>query len=151
MNTMKIRQGTITRQRGFNILEVLVAITIFAVGMLALAQLQGALTRGSSNSKARTIASNIAEAQIESVRGFGRIANDPMGVIPAYDDIVTGTGSVTRGGTSFTTAWTATEYYYNAGNDMFEDTPPFTPAPPSDFKLLTVNVAWTDADTPPIQ
>ena len=147
MNTMKIRQGTITRQRGFNILEVLVAITIFAVGMLALAQLQGALTRSSSNSKARTIASNIAEAQIESVRGFGRIATDPMGVIPAYDDIVSGTASIPdRGGTDFAVTWTATEYYFNTGNDMFEDTPPFTPAPPSDFKLLTVNVAWTDAD-----
>ena len=48
-------------QGGFSILEVLIGIFIFAVGLLAISALQGALTRAMADSKVRTTAVNVAE------------------------------------------------------------------------------------------
>ena len=62
-----------TRKRGnkgFTLIEVLIGILIFALGMMALAKLQGNLARNSGDSNARTVATNIAEEIIESARVF---------------------------------------------------------------------------------
>ena len=85
--------------RGFTLIEVLVGILIFAVGMMALAKLQGNLARNSGDSNARTVATNIAEEVIESARNFGQITSD--GTNSAYNDIVDGTTTVTRSGTLY--------------------------------------------------
>ena len=50
---------------GFTLIEVLIGILIFAVGMMALAKLQGNLARNSGDANARTVATNIAEEIIE--------------------------------------------------------------------------------------
>jgi Tfp pilus assembly protein PilV len=52
------------------LLDVLLAIIIFVVGMLALASLQGNLTRSSADANARTVGINIAEENIERLRQF---------------------------------------------------------------------------------
>ena len=70
MNAWKRRNG------GFTLIEVLMGILIFAVGMLALAKLQGNLARNSGDANARTVATNIAEEIIEEVRVFGQIDRD---------------------------------------------------------------------------
>ena len=62
--------------RGFSLVEVLVGILIFALGMMALAQLQGNLAKNSTDSNARTVAINIAEEVIESARKFSQITSD---------------------------------------------------------------------------
>ena len=62
-----------TRKRGnkgFTLIEVLIGILIFALGMMALAKLQGNLARNSGDSNARTVATNIAEEVIERARVF---------------------------------------------------------------------------------
>ena len=48
-------------QAGFSMFEILVAIVIFAVGMMALSQYQGSLTRSSAIAAARTNAMHLAE------------------------------------------------------------------------------------------
>ena len=55
------------------ILDVLLGIVIFVVGMLALASLQGNLTRSTAEGNARTVATNIAEEMIEQLRVFGAL------------------------------------------------------------------------------
>ena len=55
------------RMAGSMLLEVVLAIAVFAFGMLALVQLQGNLTRSSADANTRTVATNIAEEVIENI------------------------------------------------------------------------------------
>ncbi len=141
-------------QRGFSLLEVVIAIAIFAIGMLALASMQGSLTRSSADGNLRTVATNIAERTIEDLRGFGRIdldLNPDLTLrIPAYAGIVdkpseevwAAENSVV--GLSFIRTIEVTDYYYVIANDNFSTTAP-TGEVVSDFKLVEVNVSWGGA------
>ena len=80
--------------RGMTLLDVLLAIVIFAVGMLALTSLQGNLSRSSADANARTAAVNIAEELIEEMRTFEQTQSE-TGVV-AYQDIVSTTDTETR-------------------------------------------------------
>jgi prepilin-type N-terminal cleavage/methylation domain-containing protein len=122
---------------GYTLLEVLIGMAIFALGMMALAQLQGSLARNSSDGNARTIATNIAEEQIEAARMFSQITSD--GVHDAYNDIVDSTQSISRGGIDFTVATDVTDYYY--ANGSFSTTAPIGAAT-SDMKLVELTVTW---------
>lgn len=128
-------------QAGFNLLEVLIAIAIFAIGMMALASLQGNLTRSAADANTRTVATNIAEELIENRRGFARIT-DPTNTFPAFDDIVNETATVTRGGITYTVVSDVTSYWYDLASDAFTTTEP-TGSPVPDYKLMQVNVSWT--------
>lgn len=130
-------------QRGFSLLEVLIGISMFAIGMLALAALQGSLTRSASDANLRTTAVNIAERTIEDLKAFGRVDPDPAGVIPAYLDIITdSTGAtITDGPLSFTRTIDVTDYYYDQVTDGFTVTAP-TGVAVSDFKMVGVTVNW---------
>jgi prepilin-type N-terminal cleavage/methylation domain-containing protein len=133
--------------RGFSLLEVLVAIVIFAIGMLALGALQGSLTRSASDANLRTVAANIAERTIEDLRTFRLIDTDPDGVLLAYNDIVSDDNpvTVTDGALVFQRLMTVTDYFYDKAADSFSTTAP-TGIAVSDFKLVEVNVAWDSAD-----
>ena len=67
----------IRKQTGFNLLELVIGLFIFGVGMLALASLQGQLIRSQADAAVRSVATNIAEEQIEYFHGFGLIDSDP--------------------------------------------------------------------------
>ena len=129
------------KNSGFSLVEVLVGIIIFALGMLALAQLQGNLAKNSADGNARTVASNIAEEVIEDARRFSQVTSD--GSNPAYNDIVDGTISIERGGVNYTITSDVTDYYYNSGTGSFTpaDSPP-SGVGASDFKSLDITVSW---------
>lgn len=55
---------------GFTLLEVLVALFIFAVGMLAVASMQGESIKGNTFSDLMTVATTLAEAKMEELMGF---------------------------------------------------------------------------------
>ena len=63
-----------------SLLEVLIGILVFAVGIMALAQLQSSLARSAGDANTRTVAINIAEGVIERHRGFSRVSTDPDGI-----------------------------------------------------------------------
>ena len=73
--------------RGYTLIEVLVGMIIFALGIMALASLQGGLARNSSESNANTVANNIAEEVVEAFRTFSQTPVDPAGVFDAFEDI----------------------------------------------------------------
>lgn len=58
------RQG---KQEGFLLIEVLVAILIFSIGILAVVGLQAVMIKGATEARFRTVASFIAEERIAQI------------------------------------------------------------------------------------
>ncbi len=129
-------------QNGFSILEVVIGIFIFAVGLLALSSLQGALTRSMADSKVRTTAANIAERLIESQRGFTNLISDTANpkTFIAYNDIVNSDTTEVINGITYTIDMDVTDYYYQLAGDNFTTTT--TGAFSSNYKQVEVNVSW---------
>jgi prepilin-type N-terminal cleavage/methylation domain-containing protein len=64
------------QQDGFTLVETMVAMTLFAIGVLALAQVQFAASRNTMKAKLTTVASGLASDRIEQVvygPAFGEI------------------------------------------------------------------------------
>ena len=71
--TIRGREGS----RGFTLIELMIALFIFAIGMLAVASMQGESIRGNSFSDLMTVANTLAEAKME----------DLMGLPPTHDHL----------------------------------------------------------------
>lgn len=131
--------------RGYSLIEVLIAMAVFAIGLLAFMQLQGHLTRSNHDARIRTLASNIAEEHLEMQKRFTQLATDDNPAILAYQDVGDSTTTVTRGGIEFTVTQTASDYYWDAPTGQFTETAPagiiF-----SDFKHVDVVVSWTSSE-----
>lgn len=127
-------------QRGVSLLEVLIAVVVFAVGLLAIAALQGELVRSAGDAKARTVAANLAEQQMEQFRSFTLAA----GV--SFDDIVDrpeGSALVNAvSGVEYRQWWEVDDYHFPA--DTGTAVLGMTPSGRSDFKMIRVHVDWTD-------
>lgn len=97
MNIQKISSQKLVRkgksaQQGVVLLEALVAILIFSMGVLALVGLQAAMIKNTSDSKYRSEASFIAQQRI------GMIWSDPDNAV-AYVEDATDISSVLPSGT----------------------------------------------------
>lgn len=136
------------RQKGMGLLDVVLAVVIFAIGMLALASLQTNITRSSVDSNARTVALNLAEQVIEGYRSFEELRTEVDKF--AYQDIVTETLSFTVGGTDYTVAVDVEEWYFLNDRETLvsEDNLPegFTAPSISDFKQVDLQVTWAGSD-----
>lgn len=129
-------------QRGIGVIEVMVAAVIFALGIVALIQLQGVFFKNSSAALARSIAATLAEEKLEDLRSFDD------GTTFSYLDIIdnaggaVASGTQTIGNTEFTLTWDVTGFYYNAGV--------LTSIDPADtdveHKSVEISVAWVDTD-----
>jgi len=60
--------GKTSQARGFTLIEVLIAIVIFGVGLLAVASLQGVSRKASFEAVQRTTASQLADSLLERMR-----------------------------------------------------------------------------------
>lgn len=128
-------------QSGFSLMEVLVGIAVFAIGMLALASMQGSLTRSTAEAKVRTEAVNLAEAFIEQQRGFVNLTSTPGQL--AYADIVDKTQTGTVNNVTYTITQDVTDHYYDLATDSFTTTAPVGFTIPN-HKTVEVTVAWAD-------
>ena len=60
-------QTQMNNEGGFTLIEVLVALSIFAIGLLALASMQITSLRGNANSQQLTVATALAEGTLEGL------------------------------------------------------------------------------------
>lgn len=140
------------RQKGFTLIEVLVAISILTIGILGIAGLMGTAVRSSSFSQTMTQATNLAEDRIEALQevDFNNVqSTDLTGRVelqrnctqtsvlasrPVYT--CTPTATVTYDNKVYT--WTYTVTYIDLDNSGVAN-------PNSDgLKRLDVTVTWTD-------
>jgi type IV pilus modification protein PilV len=143
-NSSTRMRKTTGHDNGYTLVEVLIGMVIFAFGILALTQLQGNLAKSSADSNARTVAVNIAEEIIEEARTFRQVESE-VG-LHAFNDIVSGTEEVNRGGVDYSITREVEDYYFVAedsvnGNGSFSDDPPPSVSE-ADMKRLTVTVTW---------
>jgi prepilin-type N-terminal cleavage/methylation domain-containing protein len=132
---------------GYTLIEVLVGILIFAVGMMALAQLQTNLAQNSGDANARTIAMNIAEGIIERDRSFSVIfsAEKDEANPYAFEDIVPETitpsdAEVAAYGLDYTVDKMVTSYYFQPDGTFGTSVPAGAVVP--DFKKVELTVNW---------
>ena len=97
-------------QAGFSLIEVLVAITIFTVGLLAIANLQISSIMQSSGSNTRTVATSIANGVMEEI--MSRSGLDPSFRTTAGGDWLFAEGTSTDlaldGAGDYTATWNIT-------------------------------------------
>jgi prepilin-type N-terminal cleavage/methylation domain-containing protein len=87
--------------RGFSLIEALVAMTIMLVGVLPLAQLMAASTKSNSSARANSLATLLAAAKVESLRAIewrgAGLAPSPAGALstntPGYVEYLDGRGA----------------------------------------------------------
>ena len=60
----------ITKNRGFSLIEVLIALLVLALGILGISKLQGTLIRNSSDANQRSVAASLAQMKIDDLRSY---------------------------------------------------------------------------------
>lgn len=130
-----MKYSIIKTQKGIGLIEVLIATVVVAVGLLAVASLQGKFMSSSGGSKTRAEAQVLAEQKLEALRNNVTITGyrdlNADGVVDAAT--ITATDSPVGTNASFTRTWTIT--------DVAPPVPPFTAADPK-LRKISVQVGW---------
>lgn len=149
MRTQNIR----SRQVGVGLIELMVSVLVLSIGLVALARLQIELVRGAADSRARSAAVALAEQKLEDLRSYGVLngagtwstAASPQAWSWIDDNAGGRIAAQTQEleGVSYALSWAVSEITYTTS---------LGPALglPTDYKDVTVTVAWedSDADTP---
>ncbi len=145
---MKYRGEKMLEEKGFTLIEILIAMTIFAIGILALAAMQITAIKGNSSAREMTEASNVAQskmeelitipfddAQLDDTNGNGQAGLDS----PTMDDVIAaGPALIPAGG---------------AGPDHAQQVNPngtrdyylyWNVTPGANWKTISVIVAWDE-------
>ena len=122
----RLRRADRQREAGFTLIEVLIALFVFAIGALAIAAMTFMSIQGNSRSNRMTEANLIAQDQMEKLLGLQGMV-PPLGVDPLdmLDNALA---------ESPETVGTYTLSYVSTGNGLTADS-----------RWLAVEVTWTDA------
>ena len=135
---------------GFSLIEVMVAVVILATGLLALAALQGALARNSSDAKARSAIVAALTSRMSVIRQGGAGCAPLPATAPVKCDVTWdgSTGWVSAaaaqaGASTLSVKESISVMYWNAGAKKYQnvhdkDAPSFTQA--------TLEATWVAAD-----
>jgi Tfp pilus assembly protein PilV len=109
---------------GIGLIETLMIVLFISISIVALMRFQKFLITSTHYTQQQGDALILATKQMETLRDF-TVINTTSGYI-AYQDISSGTSTISQNGTSYTVAWTIT-----------------TNTAPT-YKILNVTVSWTD-------
>jgi prepilin-type N-terminal cleavage/methylation domain-containing protein len=139
------------RQRGFSLLEVLIAVVIMSVGLLALASLQVTIMKSSAESKTQSMAINLARERLENLIDFKAMEDTSCpGTADSYRCIDSGSDtSFAQGGVTFNRTWTVQRCLPVANVFSCSDsniTAAYAGSTArNEFKTVDVFVSWIDA------
>lgn len=149
------------RQRGFGLLEVLIAILVLSVGMLSLGSLHSMIIKSSSASKARSTAAMLAQEKLDDMVsyqqltsggngtfGFAEIASNTGGAENADGTLKIPNGTTSVGNTTYNRSWAVQDYYFCSENSA-PSTSNTCLAPNPNFKMITMSVTWDEPGTGP--
>lgn len=153
--------------KGFSLIEVLIALVVVGFGILAISQLQGTFIKSTSNANQRSVAVSIAQKKIDDLRSYSKLTSStawsPYSVATseiAFTHIQTGAstpsgeggapsgssyvaaGDIPVGNTTYTLSWTVQDYMHTAALTAPVVSTPSTGYP--DMKLVAVRVDWVD-------
>ena len=74
------RHSFITRQRGFGLLEVMIAVLVLAVGLLSLGSLHSMIIKSSSSAKAQSNAAALAQEKLDDLTSFQQLPAGANGI-----------------------------------------------------------------------
>ena len=101
-------------EEGFTLIEVLIALAIFAVGILAVAASQVTVIQGNATARFSNDASVLAQAQLESLIA---LPLNPAGILPAeLDSTNNGTRAVQDPTGRYTIDWTVSNLHNPVDN-----------------------------------
>jgi prepilin-type N-terminal cleavage/methylation domain-containing protein len=133
------------KEQGFTLIEVLIALVVAVVGILAMIQLSGVFLKTISESEQRTVAYAIAERQMENLRGFDNLSGSTAGE-SYFEDLSSSSAvmTVSSGQASYTfnVAWTITDNIVSGG----VVSPGASGAIYRTLKQADIVVSWTQPD-----
>jgi type IV pilus modification protein PilV len=94
---VEMRRGNLTTQRGLTLIEILVALSILAIAVLALAPLFTHAVRSNASSNQLANANTLAREKLEELSGYPR--NDPRLTVAAGKNAAAPTGVTITGAT----------------------------------------------------
>ncbi len=127
-----------TAQSGFTLIEVLIAVIVLAVGLIAMARFQATVLQGSSLARERSEAVALAEQKIEQLRNYRDLTNSSTAL--DYSDIAA--SCATGGGTTEEAVYSNSS---GTGNTVYSRTCTSTAPVISgtySFLQVTVTVTW---------
>lgn len=139
--------------RGFSMIEVLIAVVVLGFGLMALAALQTSIIRSSAETKAQTVALQLAKDKVEDLRAFQTLAG--------YQALTSGNDTATESAVTYARSWTVTRFGYQPSKGTFGPIDKLTDETPAadadgvaytannEYKRVAVTVSWTDANGDP--
>lgn len=107
---MTININSSWRQKGFTLIEGLIAVSVLSFGFLAINKLQGNAIKARSDAMQRSQAAALATAKMEALRKFGTITD--------YTNLASGSDSPVGKNASYSRSWTITNNTYQKGIDL---------------------------------
>lgn len=137
-----------TRESGFSLLEVMIAVVVLATGLLALAALQGSLTRSSAEAKVRGRVAALLSAHMDELRATqyasaATLADDGCATDLGAVDWVPASFCQEAGIGAITATQTVTLYSSEVGASAFSVRTPAAGEP--EFKRVVLTATWADA------